>query len=138
MWVSIDAMRIHIIVLILVLVLVTILAASLYYPSSLGVGTIEGRVTIGPWTPVEPVVGSHTPPEVYTSRHIILEGTLMTRVDIPMNSTGFFTAKVRAGIYSLTMSNCTFMGCSRVLPMTVTVKQGETTTLQINIDTGIR
>ncbi len=115
-----------------------ILAVSLFYTSSLGVGTVEGRVTIGPWTPVEPVGGSHPPPEVYTSRHIILEGTLMPRVEIPMNGTGFFTAEVRAGTYSLTMSNCTFVGCSRVLPMTVTVKQGETTTLQINIDTGIR
>jgi hypothetical protein len=45
---------------------------------------------------------------------------------------------VRPGTYSLTMSNCTFLGCSRVLPMTITVKQGETTTLQIKIDTGIR
>jgi hypothetical protein len=131
-------MRIHIISFILALVLVAILAVSLVYSSSLGVGTIEGRVTIGPWTPVEPVGGSHTPPEVYASRHIILEGTLMTRVDIPINGTGFFTAKIRAGTYSLTMSNCTFMGCSRVLPMTVTVKQGETINLQISIDTGIR
>jgi len=131
-------MRTHNIALLLALGLVAILAVSLFYSSSLGVGTIEGTVTIGPWTPVEPIGGSHPPPEVYTSRHIILEGTLMPRVEIPMNGTGFFTANVRAGTYSLTMSNCTFVGCPRVLPMTVTVKQDETTTLQINIDTGIR
>jgi hypothetical protein len=126
------------IALVLALGLVAILAVSLFYSSSLGVGTVEGRVTIGPWTPVEPIGGSHPPPEVYTSRHFILEGTLLPRVEMPMNGTGFFTAEVRAGTYSLTMSNCIFVGCSRVLPMTVIVKQGETTTLQINIDTGIR
>jgi hypothetical protein len=131
-------MRTHSIVLLLALGLVAILAVSLFYFSSLGVGTIEGRVTIGPWTPVEPVGGSHPPPEVYTSRSIILEGTILPRVEIPMNGTGFFTAEVKPGLYSLTMSNCTFVGCSRVLPMTVAVKQGETTTLQIDIDTGIR
>jgi len=126
------------IVLALALGLLILVSLSIVYSSSLGVGTIEGRVTIGPWTPVEPIGGSSPPPEVYTSREIILEGTLLPRIEIPMNGTGFFTAEVRTGTYSLDMSNCTFLGCSRVLPMTVTVKQGETTTLQINIDTGIR
>jgi hypothetical protein len=126
------------IVLALALGLLILVSLSIVYSSSLGVGTIEGMVTIGPWTPVEPIGGSSPPPEVYTSREIILEGTLLPRIEIPMNGTGFFTAEVRTGTYSLDMSNCTFLGCSRVLPMTVTVKQGETTTLQINIDTGIR
>ncbi|MGD0804992.1 MAG: hypothetical protein ABSA11_13075 [Candidatus Bathyarchaeia archaeon] len=131
-------MRTGSIVLALALGLLILVSLSIVYSSSLGVGTIEGRVTIGPWTPVEPIGGSSPPPEVYTSREIILEGTLLPRIEIPMNGTGFFTAEVRTGTYSLDMSNCTFLGCSRVLPMTVTVKQGETTTLQINIDTGIR
>ena len=131
-------MRIGKVTLILALALTAITVFTLAYAPSLGTGTIEGRVTIGPWTPVEPVGGSHPPPEVYTSRRIILEGTLLPRVEIPMNGTGYFTAEVRAGTYSLTMSNCTFLGCSRVLPMTITVKPGQTTKLQIEIDTGIR
>ncbi len=126
------------ITLLLAVGLAAILVVSLFFSSSFGIGTIQGTVTIGPWTPVEPIGGSHPPPEVYTSRHIILEGTFQPRIEIPMNGTGYFTAHVRPGTYSLTMSNCTFLGCSRVLPMTVTVKQGETTTLQIKIDTGIR
>ena len=126
------------ITLIIAVGLAASLIVSLFYSSSYGVGTIQGTVTIGPWTPVEPVGGSHPPPEVYTSRHIILEGTFLPRVEIPMNGTGYFTAQVKPGTYSLTMSNCTFLGCSRVLPMIVTVKQGDTMTLQINIDTGIR
>ena len=126
------------ITLLLAVGLAAILVVSLFYSSSFSVGTIQGTVVIGPWTPVEPIGGSHPPPEVYTSRHIILEGTLLPRVEIPINGTGYFTAQVRPGTYSLTMSNCTFLGCSRVLPMTVTVKKGETTTFQIKIDTGIR
>ena len=131
-------MKAGIITLLLAVGLAAILVVSLFYSSSFGVGTIQGTVVIGPWTPVEPIGGSHPPPKVYTSRHIILEGTFLPPVEIPMNGTGYFTAQVRQGTYSLTMSNCTFLGCSRVLPMTVTVKQGETTTFQIKIDTGIR
>jgi hypothetical protein len=131
-------MRIGRIMLILALALTAITVFSLAYSPSLSMGTVEGRVVIGPWKPVEPVEGSHPPPEVYTSRRVILEGTLLSRAEIPMNGTGYFTAEVRAGTYTLTMSNCTFLGCSRVLPMTVTVKPGQITTLEINIDTGIR
>jgi hypothetical protein len=106
--------------------------------ASAGVGTISGVVTIGPWTPVEPAGGSHPPPEVYTSRRIILEGLVLPRVEIPMNGTGYFTATVRAGTYTLTMTNATFLGASRVFPMKATVKPDQTTTLTIDVDTGIR
>jgi hypothetical protein len=131
-------MRVSGVIVALAGVLMTITVFALVANVSSGVGTVSGVVAIGPWTPVEPVGGSHPPPEVYTSRRIILEGTLLPRVEIPMNGTGHFTAKVRAGIYTLTMSNCTFLGCSRVFPMTVTVKPDQTTTLSIEIDTGIR
>ena len=57
--------------------------------------------------------------------------------EIPMNGTGYFQATVKAGTYQLDMTNCTFLGCSCVLPMTVHVDQGDTTKLEINIDTGI-
>lgn len=122
----------------IVLVLVAILGTTLVYNYAQGKGTIEGTVTIGPWTPVEPPGGSHPPPEVFTSRRIILEGSLFSRIEVPMNGTGFFRAQVRSGTYRVTMTNCTFLGCVRVLPLTVTVRPGETTTVNIDIDTGIR
>ena len=103
-----------------------------------GDGIIEGRVTIGPWTPVEPVGGSHPPPEVYTSRMLVLEGAFMQSIQVPMNGTGYFRATVSAGTYTVMMTNCTFIGCSRVFPMSVSVDTGKTTVLQINKDTGIR
>jgi len=119
----------------LVILLAAVLAASMLQT---GVGVIEGKVTIGPWTPVEPLGGSHPPPEVYTSRRIVLEGPYLQRFEIPMNGTGHFQATVSVGTYRLTMTNCTFVGCSRVLPMTIHVDQGGITRLEINIDTGIR
>ena len=118
--------------------LVAIMALSLIYTSSQSYGTVEGTVVIGPWTPVEPIGGSHPPPEVYTSRHVILEGSFLPRVEIPMNGTGYFRAQVRSGTYSATISNCTFIGCSLALHETVVIKPGEITKIQINIDTGIR
>ncbi len=120
-----------------VLLLVTI-ALSLVYAPSIGTGTIQGIVSIGPWTPVELPGGSHPPPEVYTSRRIVLEAPFTPRVEILMNGTGYFSAEVRVGTYTLTMTECTFLGCSRVFPMTVTIKPNQTTTIDINIDTGIR
>ena len=124
--------------LLLAVSLVAIVALSLVYSSDFGYGTVEGTVVIGPWTPVEPVGGSHPPPEVYTSRHVILEESFLPRVEIPMNGTGYFKAQVKAGTYSATISNCTFIGCSLAVHETVIVKPGETTKIQINIDTGIR
>jgi hypothetical protein len=120
-----------------VLLLATI-ALAFIYVQGVGYGVIQGRVIIGPWTPVEPPGGSHPPPEVYTSRRIILEAPLLPRVEIPMNGTGYFSTELRTGTYTLTLSNCTFLGCPRALPRTVVVKQGQTTTIEIDIDTGIR
>ncbi len=122
----------------LILILVAVVGITLIYNYTLKEGTIEGTVTIGPWTPVEPPGGSRPPPEVFTSRRIILEGSLFSRIEVPINGSGFFRAHVKAGAYRLTMTNCTFMGCVRALPVTVTVRPGETTSVNIDIDTGIR
>ncbi len=132
-------MRIGQVVILTLAVLVIITASALAFDLLRpGEGIVEGKVSIGPWTPVEPPGGSHPPPEVYTSRMIVLEGPYLQRVEIPMNGTGYFRATVEAGTYQLTMTNCTFLGCSRVLPMTVHIIPGQITELQINIDTGIR
>jgi len=131
-------MRTGRLVLIIAFVLVSVIALSLVYVPSPELGTIGGRVVIGPWTPVEPPEGSHSPPEIYTSRRVILESSFLPRVDIPMNDTGYFKAEVRTGTYSARVSNCTWIGCSSAYHETVVIKPGETTTIQIDIDTGIR
>ena len=119
-------------------ILVTIIFFGIFLNSQFGEGIIKGKVSIGPWTPVETPGGGYPPPEVYTSRKIILEGSFFNKVVITMNGTGYFHASVKAGIYKLTITNCTFLGCSDVLPKTVSITKGETIIIDINIDTGIR
>ncbi|HEX9913833.1 MAG TPA: hypothetical protein VGB32_02855 [Candidatus Bathyarchaeia archaeon] len=101
-------------------------------------GVIEGKVTIGPFSPVEPSSGPTVPPGTYSSRSILLKPWLGKTIYIPLDEDGFFHAEVYAGSYQVTLSNCTFLGCSSALPRTVEVKPGETTVLHVDIDTGIR
>ncbi|MBI2937405.1 MAG: hypothetical protein HYY22_04300 [Thaumarchaeota archaeon] len=99
-------------------------------------GIVSGKVSIGPLCPVEPCPGPV--PDVYSSRYVVLqpEGGEPTRVKL--SSDGGFEAQVRPGTYKVDLTDCTFMGCSRVLPKTVTVKANEAAYIQIDIDTGIR
>jgi hypothetical protein len=119
-------------------ILIIVIALGVLLSTQNGEGTIEGKVSIGPWTPVEPPEGSPPPPEVYTSRKIVLEGTLLNKIDIPLNGTGYFHASVRADTYRLTMTNCTFLGCKTAFPKNVSITPGKTTYINIDVDTGIR
>ena len=55
-----------------------------------------------------------------------------------LDSEGRFRVEVAPGQYSLQVSDCVFLGCAQSLPRTVTVEAGETTDVEISIDTGIR
>jgi hypothetical protein len=101
-------------------------------------GVIEGKVTIGPFSPVESSSGSTVPPGTYSSRSIVLKPWLGETIYVPLNEDGFFHAEVKAGSYQVTLSDCVFLGCSSSLPRDVVVKPGETTIMHIDIDTGIR
>src|SRR4030065_2634623 len=92
-----------------------------------GEGLLEARLSIGLGPLVEPLGGSHPPPEVYTSRKIVLDGTFYNKISIALNGTGYFLASVKADTYKLTMSNCTFLGCPNAFPMTVSITAGKTT-----------
>ena len=101
-------------------------------------GFIEGKVSIGPFSPVEPSTGPDIPPGTYSSRSVILDSLLGKSIFIPLNEDGFFRAEVNVGTYQATISNCVFLGCDSSLPIRVTILAGETTVLNIDIDTGIR
>ncbi len=100
------------------------------------IGTVAGKVSIGPLCPVEPCPGPV--PDVYSSRYIILQPEAGEPTQVKLNSNGSFEAQLKPGTYKVNLTDCTFMGCSRVLPKTVTVKANETTYIQIDIDTSIR
>lgn len=101
-------------------------------------GMIEGKVTIGPFCPVEPPSGCPPPPGTYTSRQIVLTPDFGKKVFIPLNETGYFTARVKSGTYELDLTNCMFLGCDYSLPITVDIKPNKPTRVSIEIDTGIR
>lgn len=99
-------------------------------------GTLTGTVNIGPLCPVEPC--SNPPPDIYSSRQLILHPQYGQQILIPLRADGSFQAKVRAGTYTVDLTNCTFLGCKNSLPLTVTIEGSQTTILNISIDTGIR
>jgi hypothetical protein len=122
---------------IIAIVLILITALSIV---SLNVktGVIEGQVSIGPFSPVEPSSGSTVPPGTYSSRSLILTPSWGDAIHIPLNEEGFFSAEVKAGSYQVTISDCVFLGCRSALPRTVVIRSGEKTNISIDIDTGIR
>lgn len=117
-----------------------IVAALMQAPPTSGQGTISGKVTIGPLCPVEPC--PDPVPDIYSSRKLILQPLLQSEKTIPiyiqLDADGSFQAAVNAGIYAVNLTDCTFLGCTYVLPRIVTVRPNETTTINIDIDTGIR
>jgi hypothetical protein len=107
-------------------------------------GTLSGNVTVGPLTPVERIGVSPTPPppEVFTSRHLIVyEADGTTKVaDVPIQAAGLhgvYSISLPPGTYVLDMPR-TGIGHASPLPITVTIESGKTATVDINIDTGIR
>jgi hypothetical protein len=102
-------------------------------------GRIEGTVTIGPLCPVEPC--NLTPAQVaeaYTARTIlvfdqnrVLSGSVSVGVD------GRYEIMVPAGKYSVELAP---HGIDRSpdVPVLVNVAAGQSTVLDIHIDTGIR
>ncbi|MDE1855179.1 MAG: hypothetical protein KGH57_02580 [Candidatus Micrarchaeota archaeon] len=101
-------------------------------------GTLDGNVSIGPCCPVERVGYSCCPANIYSSRSIVLTGVFGAATFAPLTSNGGFSAYVPYGSYSVTLTNCTYVGCSRVFPTTVVIYAGRTTALNVSIDTGIR
>ncbi len=51
---------------------------------------------------------------------------------------GSFQASLDPGSYSLSLSSCTFSGCASALPRSSLVVSGESTSVDVSIDTGIR
>ncbi len=118
-----------------------------WYPgggTTSSVGTLTGKVTVGPLTPVERVgVPSPIPnPEVFTSRTLIVfAADGVTKVaDVPIKTAGYY------GTYSVSLPPGAYvldyrhqgMGRASPLPKQITIEAGKTTTVDVDIDTGIR
>jgi hypothetical protein len=101
-------------------------------------GVLYGQVHIGPLCPVEPC--SADVPNPYESRALHLQPATGEKIliSVPLTPDGWFKWQLAPGAYIVNLSDCDFMGCSSALPVTVDIKPGEVTELQIRIDTGIR
>ena len=103
-------------------------------------GTVKGKVTVGPICPVEREgVPCPVPPDAYTSREVILYAsdgiTVVKSMHFFADGTYFFN--VTPGTYVLNIPR-QGIGGSGDLPKTVTVKPGEMIEFNFSIDTGIR
>ena len=106
---------------------------------------LQGAVTIGPIWPVEtPGENPPVPPEVFTSRKIIIydeSGEKLVRevyiTQIDQTASGYYTAQIAPGTYTIDI-NRTGIDSADNLPKKITVSADETVTIDINIDTGIR
>lgn len=103
-------------------------------------GILEGQVTIGPMVPVQEGQPQPTPrPEDYSAREIVvLNGNGIGEVArVSIDATGRYSIMLLPGLYQIDINHA---GTDRAegLPRTITIVAGETTRLDIDIDTGIR
>jgi hypothetical protein len=124
---------------VLAMVIVGVLAGLAGCLGPQNAGFLEGFVTIGPICPVEQInVTCPVPPSAYEARKIVLsteEAQVVTIVDI--DSTGFYHTSLAPDTYIVDINHIG-MDHSTDVPTAVTIIAGQTTVLNISIDTGIR
>ncbi len=105
-------------------------------------GILEGKVTIGPLCPVEripPDPSCQPTEETYKAWPIAVytadKETKVTQIE--PNLDGTYKINLSAGNYIVDLENQQPIG-GRNLPATISINSGRTTTLNIDIDTGIR
>ena len=100
-------------------------------------GLLEGRVTLGPITPVEQVGGGpNTRPYEATVDIATPEGDVVATVE--SGSDGAFSVRLAAGRYRLVPRSPQGRPLPYAAPLDATVAAGQTTTVEIAYDSGIR
>ena len=124
----------------LLLVALTLLVTSCV-PLPQETSVLEGHVSIGPLVPVvQEGVPEPTPgPEVYASRQIVIYAqdgqTEVARVQV--DAQGNYRVELAVGTYVVDINHAG-IDMAKELPKTVEITDGETTRLDVDIDTGIR
>jgi hypothetical protein len=104
-------------------------------------GKLAGRVTIGPIRPGPVRIGETPviPPEAFAARTIQIMGADGKSIvaDVKIRPDGTYSVDLAAGNYVISLAQ---MGIDRArnLPKVVTIENGKTLLLDIDIDTGIR
>jgi hypothetical protein len=133
----------------IVLLVLLILAGGILFTScsqpALPSGLLQGAVTIGPIWPVEQAGQSPpVPPEVFSARKIMIYDNsgknLIKEVNINQigqTANGYYAVLLEPGTYTVNTNNAGIGGTNN-LPKQINISAGETVTLDIDIDTGIR
>lgn len=103
-------------------------------------GILEGKVNIGPICPVErPDTPCPVPPEAYASRMIFVykKGQNTVYGQVSIKSDGTYQTALPPGEYVVGLKP-NGIDSSADVPTEIVIKEGEITTLDINIDTGSR
>lgn len=104
-----------------------------------GTGNLQGKVTIGPICPVERIDNPCvTPPEAYAAREFSVTQRGKTITTFHADMTGNYIISLVPGTYIVTSAKTGIGYMSKDLPATVAIKAGETSMLNIDVDTGIR
>ena len=100
-------------------------------------GLLEGRVTLGPITPVEQIGGGpNTRPYEATVDVATHEGDVVATVE--SGSDGTFSVRLAAGSYRLVPRSPQGRPMPYAAPLDATIAAGQTTTVEIAYDSGIR
>ena len=105
-------------------------------PSIVPEGAIQGQVVIGPLCPVSPCPGPTVDP--YQGLEAVLTPTAGETTRLGLLSDGTFAGFIPSGTYELTIDPCIHLGCEFSLPKTVAITPAGMTTVEVDIDTGIR
>ncbi len=119
------------------IVLVALVAAGC---GAKGTGTLAGTVTIGPLTPVATEnVTPTTPCSVYQARSIVVFSANGQKKlhDVSIDCNEHYAIDLPAGTYTVDI-NHSGIDYAAGLPKQVTITNGKRTTLDVDIDTGIR
>jgi hypothetical protein len=110
---------------------------------SYGMGTLKGKIDIGPICPVEtipPAPGCLPTAETYKAYPVSVWTTDMNHriADIKPALDGSYSTLVPDGKYIVVLNKQLAGPAGTNLPATIVIRDGTVTVLDINIDTGIR
>lgn len=103
-------------------------------------GTLKGQMTIGPVCPVENKDNPCKPtPEMYAAAKVFvykMDKKTLVKTIIP-DATGRFSVSLPADDYFIDMTHQRIGGTTGV-PVTITIAPGQSVTLNLRVDTGLR
>ena len=125
--------------LLLLLALLLFSAACAGQPAETGI--LEGHVSVGPLDPVvqEGVPESTPSPLIYADRKIVIfnEAGQEEVVQVDIEPTGSYRVTLPVGRYTVDINHLG-IDIAKGFPQQVEIRSGQTTQLDVDIDTGIR